>query len=165
MAFLSPPRFFALALHGLRMWRKPRSWAEEEEPRNWQITEIYCSFLSQEFTQASSDSDVGFSQTSCPFFHASLCIYGQWLVSKGGVFHLSSPSQLCTQEEHTVDLRTISGRWGTECSVPVRLAPVMAHLGSYEEILAHVFHTSVLSSITLPGEFFINIKHTPQESS
>lgn len=38
---------------------------------------------------------------------------------------------------------TLVGRWGSECSVPVRLAPVMAHLGSYEEILAHVFHTSV----------------------
>lgn len=48
--------------------------------------------------------------------------------------------------------------------MPVRLAPVMAHLGSYEEILAHVFHTSVLSSIKLPGESFINTKRTPQES-
>lgn len=62
-------------------------------------------------------------------------------------------------------LSTAAGRWGTECSMPVRLAPVMAHLGSYEEILAHVFHTSVLSSITLPGESFINTKRTPQESS
>lgn len=45
--------------------------------------------------------------------------------------------------------------------MPVRLAPVMAHLGSYEEILAHVFHTSVLSSITPPVESFINTKtHT-----
>lgn len=42
-------------------------------------------------------------------------------------------------------LSAAAGRWGTECSVPVRLAPVMAHLGSYEEILAHVFNTSVLS--------------------
>lgn len=96
---------------------------------------------------------------------ASLCIYGQWLVSKVGIVHLASPFQFCTQEEHTVALRTMAGRWGTECSVPVRLAPVMAHLGSYEEILAHVFHTSVLNSVTLPGEFFINTKHTPQESS
>lgn len=62
-------------------------------------------------------------------------------------------------------LSTAAGRWGTECSMPVRLAPVMAHLGSYEEILAHVFHTSVLSSITLPRECFINTKCTPQESS
>lgn len=60
---------------------------------------------------------------------------------------------------------TTAGRWGAECSVPVRLAPVMAHLGSYEEILAHVFHTSVLSSIMPPGEFFINTKLTLQESS
>lgn len=42
-------------------------------------------------------------------------------------------------------LSAVAGRWGTECSVPVRLASVMAHLGSYEEILAHVFNTSVLS--------------------
>lgn len=62
-------------------------------------------------------------------------------------------------------LSTAAGRWGTECSMPVRLAPVMAHLGSYEEILAHVFHTSVLSPITLPGESFTNTKRTPQESS
>lgn len=62
-------------------------------------------------------------------------------------------------------LSTAAGRWGTECSVPVRLAPVMAHLGSYEEILAHVLHTSVLSSDTLLGESFINTKCTPQESS
>jgi len=48
--------------------------------------------------------------------------------------------------------------------MPVRLAPVMAHLGSYEEILAHVFHTSVPSSIKLPGGSFINTKRPPQES-
>lgn len=60
-------------------------------------------------------------------------------------------------------LNTADGRWGTECSVPVRLASVMAHLGSYEEILAHVFHTSVLSSTALPGESFRNTKRTSQE--
>lgn len=57
-----------------------------------------------------------------------------------------------------------AGRWGSECSMPVRLSPVMAHLGSYEEILAHVFHTSVLGSITPPGESLANTKHTPLES-
>ena len=62
-------------------------------------------------------------------------------------------------------LSSTSGRWGTECSVPVRLAPVMAHLGSYEKILVHVFNTSVLSPVILPGEPFINTKRTPQESS
>lgn len=50
----------------------------------------------------------------------------------------------------------MDGRWGTEYCVPVRLASVMAHLGSYEEILAHVFHTSVLSSTAPPGKFFTN---------
>lgn len=62
-------------------------------------------------------------------------------------------------------LSSATGRWGTECRVPVRLAAVMAHLGSYEEILAHVFHTSVLSSISLSRESFVRTKRTPQESS
>lgn len=53
---------------------------------------------------------------------------------------------------------------GVNAALPVRLALVMAHLGSYEEILAHVFHTSVPSSITLPGESLANTKHTPQQS-
>lgn len=84
---------------------------------------------------------------------------------KWRVFHLAHPSRLSIQEEHTVALSIAAGRWGAECSMPVRLAPVMAHLGSYEEILAHVFHTSVQRTITLPGESFINTKCTPQESS
>lgn len=62
-------------------------------------------------------------------------------------------------------LRAAAGRWGTECSVAVRLASVMAHLGSYEEILAHVFLTSVPSSVTPLGKTLINTKYTPQDSS
>lgn len=55
-----PSTFFALALHGLRMWNKPRNCMEEEAPKDWQITELYCRFLSQNFTQTSSDFDVDF---------------------------------------------------------------------------------------------------------
>lgn len=50
-------------------------------------------------------------------------------------------------------LSAVAGRWGTECRVAVRLASVMAHLGSYEEIFAHVFLTSVLCSLTPPGSY------------
>lgn len=69
------------------------------------------------------------------------------------------------RRQRTVTPSTLVGRWGRECSVPVRLAPVMAHLGSYEEILAHVFHTSVPGSVTLPGGFLTYTESTHQESS